>query len=321
MARPTRREPYRVFFRESNKRWVVEYGHGKERGQKLVPKDIKGKEAAKRWAAENYGKGEAVPVKRDVDSVSALYDKFIEARRAEVRRPDSRFSPSTVKANESHGRKWIKPKLGDQPAQDVGHAELRQFIRDMRDDGAGVQMVRNVYYSVVAFFDEAMGENWVQLTTNPARHPGVLKEVPAPTDRRGGEKVITMPLEHAQALVIGRLPDGTRLPLRRRASYVLEVTLGTRAGRGLGSRSETSTSSRRPSEWSVSWGSTRRRRGSASSSESRSAARSAFCPCTPPLRPLYEVARRVGDLRGAEAAPVGPSLPEPEGACHPQPSG
>lgn len=229
MPRPKRREPYRVFYRPDKRAWVVEYGHGKERGQKLCPPETKGEVAAKKWAAENYG--EAVPIKRETHSLSYWYDRFVDERWKEAKRARPRFSPATVANNESHGKAWIKPRLGAQPIDQVGSPELRQFIRDVRDAGRGPQTVRNVYYSLVAFFDDVMAENWAELKTNPARHPGVVKELPELDSKRGGEGVITMPIESASALI-----RGTVVPIFRRAQYTLHFTIALRPGEGPGLR-------------------------------------------------------------------------------------
>jgi hypothetical protein len=107
-------------------------------------------------------------------------------------------------------------EVADAPIADLGPAVLRAWVRKVRDlglvirtkkmgsDGKDVvretrgplapMTVRNVVGTLTQFFDDAMAEEWTEITANPMRHPGVRKEIPEGVTRaelrgmRRGEK-------------------------------------------------------------------------------------------------------------------------------------
>lgn len=203
------------------------------RRQKNVPAEHRTKTAARRWMLDflpEQDTAQARP-KRSALTVAPLFDKWIEQREAEMRRPKPRVMPSTVATNKGHGTKWIKPLLGALPVTGIDTPEVRAWLRKLRDAGSEPQTVRNIYYTFVAFLDDVIGDGWVKLSTNPARSPGIDKELPAQPDRSGGARVVAQELRDVQAVI-----DCEAVPLYRRAKYALVYTSALRASEVQGLR-------------------------------------------------------------------------------------
>lgn len=214
---------WQVFWRADKQRWILEYADGNTRRQKTVELRDCSKRQAEAWARGWLGG--PVPEAERADSVATLADRFIAFRREEVRRKDSKLSPATVANNASHCRKWIKPKLGQLPWRALDAAKLRAFVRELRDNAGSAQTVRNIHYTLTALLDTAHAEGWITLSPNPASDLRVTTQLPELPDRSGGEDVITMPIEHAQALIAGE-----SVPPIRRSKYGVVFTGGCRAG-------------------------------------------------------------------------------------------
>lgn len=214
---------WHVFWRADKQRFVLEYIDGNTRRQKTVELRDCTKRQAESWARSWLGM--PVPEAEKAESVAGLAERFVAFRREEARRKDSKLSPATVANNASHCRKWITPKLGNLSWRSLDAAKLRAFVRELRDAAGSPQTVRNIHYTLTALLDTAHAEGWITLSPNPASDLRVTSQLPELRDHSGGEDVITMPIEHAQALITGK-----QVPPIRRVKYACVFTGAARAG-------------------------------------------------------------------------------------------
>ncbi len=142
------------------------------------------------------------------------------------------------------------PELASVPISSLGPGTLRAWLRKVRDAGRLKKVVgeqgertgkggkwvrtgeplapftcRNVVNTLTAFFDECMAEEWIDLPANPMRHPGVRKEIPEAVTLAGKRVIIHFTRASVEALI-----TANRIPVHRRARYVVAVTSGMRDG-------------------------------------------------------------------------------------------
>jgi integrase len=163
-----------------------------------------------------------------------------------VRHPE--VEGATVSNYRSAFIRHILPLIGDVPIPELaaGPALLRTFVRDVasgrtlctkKPRRASAQVVRNVAYGLTKFFDDALGEEWINLPANPMRHPAVRGEIPSPQSvaqrdgllRRGEAVHLTL----AQA---SKLVTCEEVPEFRRVLYIVGMLSGLRAGELYGLR-------------------------------------------------------------------------------------
>lgn len=228
-----------VFFRDSKRCWVLSYNDGSRDRQKVIPRDVarapsdRCKRLAQAWAREflcdqgllsvDQAGGAHRARRRRGPTVEDLWPRWLKLRRRD------RQCAATVDANESQGKLHVLPHLGDVSFERLAArpAILREWVRELRDKLAA-NYTRNIHSTFSLFVEECIQEGWVKLSSNPARHPAVLKLLPPPRTTTG-HTVVYVPLENARQLV-----RCETVPLVRRVRYVVSFCAGLSAGEAAG---------------------------------------------------------------------------------------
>lgn len=229
---------WNVYRRRDGTGFVLQYrvrpGDWKET---RVPRQISSQTKAEQWGAAWYAEftgaiigAPALTTENAGSTLRGLRDLWLPLKR---RDPD--VEAGTLAHYKSAFDRHVLPLIGDVAIPDLGPGRLRNLLRDVhagrtlavKRARASAQLVRNVAYVLTKFFDDALGEEWIDLPANPMRHPAVVAAIPSPqsvAERDGllkrGEKVhITIP--QAEKLVTCEA-----VPEWRRVLYLLAMTSG-----------------------------------------------------------------------------------------------
>ncbi len=204
-----------------------------------VPREIHTQTKAEQWGAAWYAEfnsalaGVAPIPSSDLETsptLRGLHDPWLK-----LKERDPEVEAGTLAHYKTSLARHVLPAIGDVPVRELGHGRLRNFLRDMhagrtlasKKGRASNQLVRNVAYTLTKLFDDALGEEWIDLPANPMRHPAVVAAIPPPqsvAERDGvlkrGEKV------HLTVAQAERLIPCKDVPEWRRVLYLLAMTSG-----------------------------------------------------------------------------------------------
>ncbi len=220
MARPY--QGWSVFYRAERRRWILSRG-GR---QKLLPTEVKNRREALRWATawlveQGFLEDDGTAKRRDAtDTIAWLGRKWI-AWRESLR--GIQWESATVSNNRSHVNRQFIPGIGKLTVSEATPLALAAFIRGL---GGAPNSKRNAYRSLVAMFDDAIDNKWIDLEFNPARAKTVQNAVPdAMTKAQEVLADTRFSLEQCQRLV-----SDPRVPFERRVKYVCALTMVARDG-------------------------------------------------------------------------------------------
>jgi integrase len=202
-----------------------------------VPREIRTEGKAEQWAAAWYAEftgamagAPALPaIAEGAPTLRGLHDPWLK-----LKERDPEVEGGTLSNYRTSLNRHVLPLIGDVPLRELGPGLLRNLLRDIhagktltKEGRASNQLVRNVAYTLTKLFDDALGDEWIDLPANPMRHPAVVAAIPPPqpvAEREGflkrGEKV-HLTVQQAEKLITCEA-----VPELRRVLYLVSMTSG-----------------------------------------------------------------------------------------------
>jgi hypothetical protein len=134
---------------------------------------------------------------------------------------DAKLSDSTVESYESCWRANIVGTVGKRPVAELTPPVLRAWIAGFDKSPS---TIRNNANTLSRFFDDAIAERWIPLTSNPMRNDCVRGALPR-VETKDAENIVHHPRQALETLL--RHPG---LPHERFGRWLLDITGGERDG-------------------------------------------------------------------------------------------
>lgn len=186
--------------RMTAKGWLVMVRFGASDWRpKRIPVDIKSERAALAYAAA-WRDG----ILKKQDEAAAAVEiptvKDAEAKWRTFTENNDELAPATRRQRAEIMSNWILPDLGSKrmTPEGITPSDLRKLLKDAKAH-VSTSRLRNIASTLSVFFNDAIGERWGQLETNPMLHPHVQREIPAA--RRARKVIIRFTIAQFERLV------------------------------------------------------------------------------------------------------------------------
>lgn len=199
------------------------------RQRKACPWQLVDLEAARAWAIQAIKDGGKDNAKKTLAKIVPMW--------LALKEKDGNLDPSTYRQYKSHANNWLLNEDSDCTHADIAELDLekdftpkvlREWIRSINK---APFTVRNIVQTFRAFYDDARGEEWIDLAYNPLQDNLVKKAMPKQQTLAGKNVVITCSMDQVNGLLSA--PDHAIEPYHR-LRYLADLLIGTRDGELMG---------------------------------------------------------------------------------------